>query len=91
MHKYNKIHIKSPAVIVKHFKILVTRFSATVSWCTDFLTTPAAFEISLFGALGSVYAVELFIRTGSVVETPCGFRHEMIDMKPHRQMKSVDV
>ena len=77
MHKYNKIPIRGPAVIVKHFKILVTRFSARISWRTGGLTKPGTFEISLLGALGSVYAVELFIRTGSVVETPCWFRHEM--------------
>jgi hypothetical protein len=77
MHRYNKIHKKSPPVIVKHFKILVTRFYARVSWRTFVLTTPGTFEISLHGALGCVYAVELFIRTGSFVEAPCRFRHEM--------------
>ena len=77
MHKYNKIHIKGRAVLVKHFKILVTRFSARVSWRTGVLTTPGTFEIGLLGALGSVHAVETFIRMGSVLETQCRFRHEM--------------
>ena len=31
MHKYNKIHIKGPDVIVKHFKILVMPFSDRLS------------------------------------------------------------
>ena len=57
MHKYSKMHINGAAVIAKHLKILVTRFSARVSWRTGVLTTPGTFEISLLEALGSVYAV----------------------------------
>ena len=49
-----------PAEIVKHFKILVMRFSARVSWPTVVLTK----------------AVGLFVRMGSVMDNQHGFRHE---------------
>jgi hypothetical protein len=39
--------------IVKHFKILVTRFSARVSWPTDVVTKAGTFEISRHGVLKS--------------------------------------
>jgi len=47
------ILIQGSAEIVKHFKILVTRFSVRVSWRTRVLTKTVTFEISRHGALGS--------------------------------------
>jgi len=57
------ILVQGPAEIMKHFKILVTRFSVRVSWRTCVL-------------IKAVNGVELFIRTGSVTELQRGFRHE---------------
>ena len=44
--------IECPAEIVKHFEILVTRFSPRASWRTAVLTKAVTFEISRHGALG---------------------------------------
>jgi len=41
------------AEIVKHFKILIMCFSATVSWHTGVQTIAVTFEVSLHGVLGS--------------------------------------
>ena len=43
--------LQSLAEITKHFKILVTRFSARASWRTVVLTKAVIFEISRHGAL----------------------------------------
>jgi hypothetical protein len=78
--KHAGFFIQDPAEIVKHFKLLFMHFFVRVLWRTGVLTKAVTFEISRHGALGSYrtcVAVELFVRTGSVMELQRGFRHEM--------------
>jgi hypothetical protein len=69
------------AEIVKHFKILVTCFSAKVLRSAGILTYAVTFRFSQHGLLGSkracVCAVEVFIWTGSITDTLRGFRREL--------------
>jgi len=71
--------IQVVAEIVKNFKIVIMRFSARLSLRTGVRTEVVTFEVSRHDALRSqrMRVVELFIWTGSITETQCGFWCEL--------------
>jgi hypothetical protein len=61
-------------------KILISAFSTRVSWHTAVLNKwqPSKLvDMERWGVRECVCAVELLMWTGSIIETQCGFHHEM--------------